>query len=111
MATESGEPALTPGKRIERARKALGLSEAELGGILDMTTQGVKSMEGGGPSNYPKLPNALILSRALGIDLWDLAFGDEAEAVKQRIKPKTPSEEGTLLGRRPASRFTLLTTP
>jgi transcriptional regulator with XRE-family HTH domain len=81
--------ALTPGQRIQRLRKARGLSETDLaaavGGIGEAA---IKKLERAPKhTHFPRLDNALKIAAVLDADVWEIAFGDEAAQVKRKVKP------------------------
>lgn len=75
----------TPGGRIASARTKAGLSPAALAAKIGTTEGAIRQLEVGGPENYPKLPNALKIGVILGIDPWEIAFGQKASLERKRL--------------------------
>ncbi|WP_026316733.1 helix-turn-helix domain-containing protein [Actinokineospora enzanensis] len=92
---KSIEPSLSPGVRIQNARKRAGMSRAVLGGLVDRSAEWVKAVETG-RLHTPRLDMLLRIAQALGLeDLRDLtgtasipvaSFGGEAHAALADVR-------------------------
>lgn len=77
------------GDRIQKARKAKGMTQQQIGDLLGMTRANVANLEAGKCRIY--LHNAMTLCRILGIhfESEDPALDDAVQAVKEaRLRPK-----------------------
>ena len=85
---------MTLGQRISGHRKALGISQEELGARLGVSRQAVSKWETGAAA--PDMENLLALAREFGVSVAELTATPEPPDVKEPAKPPdTPAPGGT----------------
>lgn len=68
----------SPGSRIRRARKALGLSQTDLAKCLGVSSSTLSELEGG-QSKLPSLEVGYRMAEILQVPLKWIVFGDNGE--------------------------------
>jgi transcriptional regulator with XRE-family HTH domain len=91
----------TIGERIRRLREARGLSPADLAHAVGITPQAIAAIENG-DTKCPKLPNALLIARALNISAWEIAFGKPEPRRPLHTKAESEDALTALLAQMPA---------
>lgn len=81
---------MTLGQRISACRRALGISQEELGARLGVSRQAVSKWETGAAA--PDMENLLALAREFGVSVAELTETPEPPApVAESTKPNSPS--------------------
>ena len=75
---------MTTARRIRQRRKALTLTQAELGKLVGVGQSAVTAWEGG--RNIPKGETAARLAEALGVSRDWLLYGDESGQPKKQVR-------------------------
>lgn len=76
---------MTLGQRISCRRKALGISQEELGARLGVSRQAVSKWETG--AAVPDMENLLSLAREFGVSVAELTATPEPPDIKETVKP------------------------
>ena len=90
------------GKRIQVARKARGLTQAELGQMLDLSTKYISNIECG--FKTPKLNTFISIANALHCDanqllcdVLDVSTGQESSQISDRLAMLPVEEQRRIL--------------
>ena len=96
---------MTLGQRISGHRKALGISQEELGARLGVSRQAVSKWETGAAA--PDMENLLALAREFGVSVAELTATPEPPDIQETVEPPdapTPGETAASPDSAPPSR-------
>lgn len=81
----------TVAARVQRLRKALNMTEADLASAAGVGEAAIKKLERG-ETKAPSLQNAVRIADALHVDIWTLAFGTERPTAENSTATDSPGD-------------------